>query len=102
MHVQLRGDGADGPFLGVVVAQDLRLGVGLRSPWGFVLRPGMANTAATAITATQKPLPKLRQAGTTAPMTVRRRPPGRHGRGTRVARDRHRADGNHTTRRRRG
>jgi hypothetical protein len=67
-----------------------------------VLRSGASNTAAAAITTAQKALAELRQAGMTAPMTVRHRPPGQIGRENVVARDRHRVGRQQITRRRRG
>jgi hypothetical protein len=76
MDVQLTGDGAHRPFLGVVEAQDLRLDVWRRHhgrvPSGRVaLQPVSAMT-----TATQKPLADELRAPARAPMTVRDRSPG--------------------------
>jgi len=62
----------------------------------------VVNTAATTITPMQKPVAKLRQAGTTAPMTVRCRVPGLLSRGNRVARGRYRAAQHKIIRRLRG
>jgi hypothetical protein len=61
----------------------------------------VADTTAMAIATTQERLAQLRQSGTTAPMTVRRRSPERLGRERFIARDRHRVDRHHTIRRRR-
>ena len=62
-----------------------------RSPWRSVLRPGLANTAATVIATAQEPAAKRQQAATIAPVAVRHCRPGRLGRGGVVARHRRRA-----------
>jgi hypothetical protein len=63
--------------------------------------PGVANTTATVIATAQNPTAKRRQAATTAPVAVRHCRPGRLGRGSVVARHRHRAACQQITRRRR-
>ena len=72
------------------------------SPWRIALRPGVVNTAATGIATAQEPRAKRQQTGTTAPMAVRRRSPGRLGRRCVVVRGRHRAGRQQITRRWRG
>jgi hypothetical protein len=62
----------------------------------------VVNTAAMTITPGQKPVVKLRQARTTAPMKVRCRVPGLLSRGNRVARRRYRAVRQKIIRRQRG